>query len=240
MNQKIPILMYHSIQLPRDNEVMRSLHVKPASFARQMWLLSKMGYVGLSMRELQPYLDGKKQGKVVGITFDDGYLNNLTAAAPILKRHGFSGTCYVVSSAIGGDNFWDHHLGIPSNEIMNANQILEWESLGLEIGCHTKTHPDLTKLTYEVQTEELQHSKTALEEITGKSAVSFCYPYGKYNEQLSKLAKNIGFETSTTMNRGRANQNHDPHELPRIPVTFHTLPRLFLLKILTSYEDKKH
>jgi len=85
MDQEIPILMYHSIQTPHDNEVMRSLHVKPASFARQMWLLSKLGYVGLSMRELQPYLEGKEQGKVVGITFDDGYLNNLTAAAPILK-----------------------------------------------------------------------------------------------------------------------------------------------------------
>ena len=60
MNQKIPILMYHSIQVPHDNEVMSSLHVKPASFARQMWLLSKLGYVGLSMRELHPYLEGKK------------------------------------------------------------------------------------------------------------------------------------------------------------------------------------
>jgi peptidoglycan/xylan/chitin deacetylase (PgdA/CDA1 family) len=29
------------------------------------------------MTELQPYLTGKKQGKVVGITFDDGYKNNL-------------------------------------------------------------------------------------------------------------------------------------------------------------------
>jgi hypothetical protein len=35
-----------------------------------MWLLKKLGYKGLNMTELQPYLTGKKQGKVVGITFD--------------------------------------------------------------------------------------------------------------------------------------------------------------------------
>ena len=38
---------------------------------------------------------------VVGITLDDGYLNNLTHAAPLLERHGFSATCYVVSQLIG-------------------------------------------------------------------------------------------------------------------------------------------
>jgi peptidoglycan/xylan/chitin deacetylase (PgdA/CDA1 family) len=51
-------------------------------------LLKKLGYKGLNMTELQPYLTGKKQGKVVGITFDDGYKNNLIHALPILKKFG--------------------------------------------------------------------------------------------------------------------------------------------------------
>jgi len=41
-----------------------------------MWLLKVFGFKGLSMGELQPYLEGKKTGKVVGITFDDGFKNN--------------------------------------------------------------------------------------------------------------------------------------------------------------------
>ena len=57
--------------------VMRSLHVSPKSFRFQMWLLNFMGYKALSLKKLKPYLDGKKTGKVVGITFDDGYCNNL-------------------------------------------------------------------------------------------------------------------------------------------------------------------
>jgi peptidoglycan/xylan/chitin deacetylase (PgdA/CDA1 family) len=45
--------------------LMRGLNVRPKLFKSQMWLLKKLGYKGLNMTELQPYLTGKKQGKVV-------------------------------------------------------------------------------------------------------------------------------------------------------------------------------
>ena len=78
MQQKpIPILMYHSIETMPKGNVMRGLHVPPKRFAFQMRLLKLFGYQGLSMNKLQPYLEGEKTGKVVGLTFDDGYKNNL-------------------------------------------------------------------------------------------------------------------------------------------------------------------
>ena len=89
MKYPIPILMYHSIESMPKSTVMRSLHVPVKSFAMQMKILDMFGYKGLSMRELTPYLEGKKIGKVVGITFDDGYKNNLINAAPILKKYNF-------------------------------------------------------------------------------------------------------------------------------------------------------
>ena len=76
---KIPILMYHQIDAPPPRGTMlRGLIVAPSSFNWQMKMLRLMGYTGLSMRDLEPYLQGEKKGKVVGITFDDGYQNNLT------------------------------------------------------------------------------------------------------------------------------------------------------------------
>ena len=74
--------MYHSIAAMPKGTVMRSLHVPPKRFSLQMKLLKLLGYQGLSMGDLQPYLDGKKNGKVVGLTFDDGYKNNITNALP--------------------------------------------------------------------------------------------------------------------------------------------------------------
>ena len=70
----IPILTYHQIdKAPPKGTPMRSLYVSKNSFERQMMTLKVLGYKGLSMSELQPYLLGQKQGRVIGITFDDGY-----------------------------------------------------------------------------------------------------------------------------------------------------------------------
>lgn len=107
----IPILMYHQIDVPPPSGTpLRGLVVSPGSFDRQMLLLKLLGYRGLSMRDLEPYLKGEKKGKVVGITFDDGYQNNLHNALPILKKFGFTATCYAVSGMIGGTNSWDQGL----------------------------------------------------------------------------------------------------------------------------------
>lgn len=235
----IPILMYHSICVPPQDEVMRSIHVKPRSFANQMWILHKLGYTGLSMTELEPYLRGEKTGKVVGITFDDGYKNNLTQAAPSLARYNFRATCYVVSSAVGRDNFWDRNVGIPSNAIMNEAELRAWSALGLEIGCHTVTHRDITLLDYNEQKHELEKSRLVLEGILDKGVRQFCYPYGRYTEQSTNLLRELGFKTATTMNRGRVMEKESMLTLPRIPITFHTHPHLFIIKLLTKYEDAR-
>ena len=101
----IPILTYHQIaEVPARGAPMRSLYVSPAAFALQMRTLSSLGYQGLSMTSLMPYLRGEKTGKVVGITFDDGYANNLENAAEVLKKFNFSSTCYVVSELLGKTN----------------------------------------------------------------------------------------------------------------------------------------
>ena len=129
----IPILMYHSIENMPRSTIMRSLHVPPKRFQFQMWMLKFLGYKGLSMKALKPYLDGVKKGKVVGITFDDGYQNNLINAAPILLKYGFSATCYIVSERIGISNTWDIDKGIPRLPLMSKSEIRDWLKLGLDL-----------------------------------------------------------------------------------------------------------
>jgi len=75
IEQNIPILMYHQVRRSARSEKMKSLCVSPISFLLQMTLLKMFGYTGVSMRKLTPYLTGEKKGKIVGITFDDGFLN---------------------------------------------------------------------------------------------------------------------------------------------------------------------
>jgi len=233
----IPILMYHSIAEMPKGTVMRSLHVPPKRFRFQMRMLKWLGYKGLSMGELMPYLNGEKAGKVIGITFDDGFRNNLTQALPILKSFGFSATCYIISQKIGGINDWDLGKGIPENPLMNEKEIQQWTDAGMEIGSHTQNHARLTECDTENATNEITESKRELEQRFSIPIDHFCYPYGSYHQTTRDLAESAGYLSATTVERGRSTPIQDSLALPRVPVTHHTLPHLFLMKILSRYED---
>ena len=236
----IPILMYHQIDEPPPRGTpLRGLVVSPSAFAKQMWLLRLFGYRGLSMRELEPYLSGEKQGKVVGITFDDGYQNTLGNALPILKRNGFTATCYGVSGMLGGTNSWDHHTGIAEKPLMTIENWRVWLDAGMEVGSHTRTHADLTKLKPNEAADEIIESKRQLEEALMCEVRHFCYPYGRFAEEHRHTVQQTGYVTAVTTQRGRATQTDDPVTLPRVLVARATNLLQFFMKIATRYEDKR-
>jgi len=239
MQPPIPILMYHSIASMPKGTVMRSLHVPPKRFRFQMRMLQWLGYRGVSMSELMPYLRGEQTGKVVGITFDDGYRNNLTEALPILKEFGFSATCYIISQKIGGVNEWDLEKGIPENPLMDETEVRQWIDRGMEIGSHTQHHVRLTECDTQQTEMEITQSKQDLEQLFGSTIDHFCYPWGKHTTDIAQLTKQTKYQSATTTKRGRATQAHSLHHLPRVPISHSTLPHLFLLKVLTAYEDRR-
>jgi peptidoglycan/xylan/chitin deacetylase (PgdA/CDA1 family) len=219
--------------------VMRGLHVPPKRFALQMRLLKLFGYQGLSMSAIKPYLNGEKVGKVVGITFDDGYKNNLTKALPILEKMGFSATCYIVSQNIGGINHWDIDKGIPENPMMDEEEIKTWINAGMEIGSHTQNHIRLTECSAEIAVKEIKQSRLDLERQFNCTVEHFCYPYGDVNEDIINITKSSGYTTATTVQRSRATTKDNLLTLPRVPIWHSTFPHLFIIKILSQYEDRR-
>lgn len=236
---KIPILMYHQIDKPpQRGTALRGLIVAPSSFAWQMRLLRWMGFQGLSMRDLEPYLQGEKQGKVVGITFDDGYQNNLDNALPILLKNGFTATCYAVSSLIGGTNLWDKGK-VEEKPLMTLENWRTWRDAGMDIGSHTRTHADLTGLSADEARNEITLSKRELEDSIGCEVRHFCYPYGLFTPLHSAMTKESGFITATTTQRGRVVAGDDLYTLRRILITRSTNVFQYLLKLISTYEDRR-
>jgi peptidoglycan/xylan/chitin deacetylase (PgdA/CDA1 family) len=234
----IPILMYHNIaHPPRELKLWRNLYVPPKSFQRQMWLLHRLGYQGLSMSEAMPYLRGEKQGRVAVITFDDGYEDNFTAAMPVLKHFGFSATCYVVSNRIGSFNLWDADtLGV-RKQLMNTGQLREWVNSGLEIGAHTRNHLYLTRCEDIQLIDEIHGSKCDLEALLGVSVTQFCYPYGGVDKRVAQAVRQAGYSAATTTHRARAMTTSNIMRLPRVPVYRHYSLLQFGLHVLTRFQD---
>lgn len=236
----IPILTYHQIaEAPPKGAPYRSLYVAPQSFARQMALLALLGYRGLSMGDLQPYLRGEQRGKVVGITFDDGYVNNLTYALPVLQRHGFTSTCYAVSQLLGKTNAWDIPTGIAQVPLMTAVQLRQWVAGGQQVGAHTRHHVYLSTLDDAACREEIVACKTELEQATGSVVDHFCYPYGDYAPKHVSWVHEAGYATATTTQRARVQRADGLLQLPRVPVLRSTTLPIFWVKLATAYEDRR-
>ena len=103
------LLMYHSVaERPQIKYIDPVNHVPPIVFTRQMAFLSRHRIV-IPLHELVSILQENRTpptGTVV-ITFDDGYLDNLTVAAPILDRYALPATLFLPTSYIDrGENQW--------------------------------------------------------------------------------------------------------------------------------------
>jgi len=236
----IPILMYHQIGEPAPKgSPYRGLTVHPAKFRSQMTWLRRLGYRGLAMRELMPYVRGEKHGKVVGITFDDGYRNVLENALPVLADVGFTATNYFVVRQLGGGNVWDYDEGVPHADLMSADQLRAWARAGQEVGSHTLNHPFLPKLSPELALNEIRDSRRALEQILGDAVESFCYPYGGESAALRRMVREAGYSNATTTERGLVRSGEDLMGLPRIFVARSAHLLRFLQKCTTSLEDRR-
>lgn len=234
-----PILMYHQIDVsPARGTPLRGLTVTPGSFARQMGLLRWLGYRGVSMTELVPYLLGQVTGKVVGVTFDDGYRNNLEHALPILQLHGFTATCYAVSSPREGRNAWDQEIGVPQKPLFTPADMRAWVNAGMDLGAHTRHHADLTAIESDRVVDEIAGCKQELEDVIGQEVRHFCYPYGRYTYEHVQMVSDAGYITATTTRRGRATVGDDLLELRRVLIAHSNHLLLFGAKTLGRYEDR--
>ncbi len=217
LKQAIPILMYHQVaELPEPGVPCRDLVTPPRTFARQMKLLSAMGYRGLSMRDLEPYVRGDATGRVVGITMDDGYSNCFENALPVLSHYGFTATCYVVSNRVGQTNAWDNSLGVPEQPIMNVEQLKGWIAAGQDIGGHTRNHPYLRQCDDATARDEIHGCKQDLERMLDAEVRHFSYPFGDYGPQHVVMVRETGFKSATTNTGRRATHHDEAHTLPRL------------------------
>jgi peptidoglycan/xylan/chitin deacetylase (PgdA/CDA1 family) len=233
----IPILMYHQVETPPPRGTkLRGLVVAPESFAWQMWMLNALGYQGLSMRDLEPYLTDNKRGKVVGITLDDGYQNNLLHAMPVLQRYGFTATCYGISQMIGKTNEWDEHH-VASKPLMTLSDWQQWIAGGMDVGSHTRHHVDLNASDDELAWQEIVQSKTELSDLLNYDVRHFCYPFGRYQPKHAQMAQQAGYVTATTTRKGRVHPADDAFELNRVMIACSTNKWQFFLKSMTSYSE---
>lgn len=218
------VLMYHMVREHIDGAKFNKLRVKPAEFEKQIRYMKEQGFHFVTMHELRENW-GNHPEKTVAITFDDGYLDNLENAYPILEKYQAKATIYVVVDR--HDRDWStykkaHHN---SGELMHEAKLSDEQvhflaNTGLvEIGSHTMSHANLAKLTDQQCLEELSLSKQQLEQITSQEVTSFAYPFGIYSDRDVEMAKQAGYRNAVTTKEGIDDLTPDFWQLQRIKIS---------------------
>ncbi len=182
----LAILAYHSLDTSGS-----VVSVAPHVFARQMACAAELGFRGVSMRDAvaQRAADGTWPERSVVVTFDDGFANLNEEALPVLRRHGFAATVFLVSEYMGRSNLWETPpAGLGTRPVLGWQQAEELAGAGWEIGSHTRTHPDLRNLSSARLEDEIAGSRAALEQRLGVAVESFAYPYGRYDARAETVA----------------------------------------------------
>ncbi|QIJ62740.1 polysaccharide deacetylase family protein [Streptomyces sp. JB150] len=205
------VAMYHSVGDCSDDPY--RITVTPARLDRQLGWLRRRGLRGVSVTELlAARADGTGHG-LVGLTFDDGYADFVDHALPVLRRHGFDATLFVLPGRLGGDNAWDP-LG-PRKPLLTAEGIREAAAAGVEIASHGLTHVDLTKADDTVLRAETAGSRELLAELAGAPVAGFCYPYGAIDRRAVDAVRAAGYRYACAIDPGPL---AGPHALPRVHI----------------------
>ena len=295
------ILLYHRIASPEVDPQL--LCVGPERFAEHLEVLRQT--VQLTTLDNVRHEDDRPR---VAITFDDGYADNLLAAAPPLTAHDVPATVFVTTGAVGsGREFWwdelerllllspslpetvrldvgDETLALPAGGSATEGPERDWNVLSvddpsprhaayrllsarlrglrpeqrdaalaelaaqagadraarpshraltaaeldqldaleaIDIGAHTVDHPLLAALPAAEQRDEIERSKSALEDRLGHPVRSFSYPYGSsgdYGRDAVQAVSAAGFDSACANVEGLVGPRTDRFQLPRFIV----------------------
>ena len=237
----LPILMYHSISAGGDagrNAYYRTC-TAPSVFAEQMAFLARNGYQTIGMSEAIRRIGGagRSTDKSVVITFDDGYGDFYTEAFPILCRFGYTATVFLPTAYIG-----------QTAQRFNGAMCLAWsqarelQKAGIEFGSHTVTHPQLRMVGRTQLRDEVQHSRSNIEDELGCPVESFSYPYAfpeadrSFVRQLRDILEEAGYKNGVSTIIGTASQTDDQLFLRRLPANSDDDLPLFSAKLDGAYD----
>jgi peptidoglycan/xylan/chitin deacetylase (PgdA/CDA1 family) len=186
------IFLYHRIEnVSRDPH---KLCVSKENFYKHIEYISK-NYRAVKLSTLIKELEmGKLTQNTIAITFDDGYLDNIANALPILKKFGIPATIFITAGVIEKQFYWEKEREgyTPGRALSKKDLIYLTGDDLIEIGSHTMTHSRLSQQSYEKQVWEIQESKRVIENIINKTVNGFAYPFGTvkdFNRETVKLVK---------------------------------------------------
>ncbi|MDK9722831.1 MAG: polysaccharide deacetylase family protein [Rhodospirillales bacterium] len=194
-------------------------------FARQLSWMKRYGeFIGFSDAVSLLASGDSISGRYFCPSFDDGFKNVATNAAPILGEAGARAMVFLATGYTGETDpqklrqFYDH--GRLQVDFMDWDDARAWLAGGHEVGSHTRTHACLARLDAANVLGELQTSKLDIENGLGIDCRHFCCPWGRPGIDFlivrdPALAARVGYASFATTARGGNHRGDSPFAIHR-------------------------
>jgi peptidoglycan/xylan/chitin deacetylase (PgdA/CDA1 family) len=192
---KVPIILYHEI----DGKGPFSVSLKTLQSHFEYFKENNITIVPLS--DLISRLDNPRpyEGRVLVLTFDDGYKNMYKKLLPLAREYNYPVTLFVYT------DFVSEH----GTKAITWEELREMQNGGIDIQCHTQSHPDLIKLAAKDTEEsrsklfrELYLSRKKIELKLGKPVDLLAFPFGYYDTKTIQLAQFAGYRKVFSTDEG--------------------------------------
>lgn len=203
------VLAYHSIS---HADWIHAVH--PTEFKKQMlWLKLACDVVDLEEVERRQSAPTRSRRLVAAITFDDGYIDWIQHAAPILRARAIPATFFVTSSLRIVTT--EPHVGLTP---IAAEEVHALAEQGFEIGSHGHTHTPFPDCSVDQLQEECVESQRILSSVCGKPIRRLSYPKNRPNVAAIPILKTAGY-VSAYDGYGTVSARTSAWEMPRLTVT---------------------
>jgi peptidoglycan/xylan/chitin deacetylase (PgdA/CDA1 family) len=223
---EVVVLMYHAI----DRSGWK-LAIKPELFERQLvYLVSHARVVPIDA--IVAHARGEKvlASGSVAITFDDGYMDFLHTALPIIERFAVPVTVFV-SSDCSVQTGPDNH---PRMQVGDLQQIAQ--SPYVTIGSHAITHRKFSELSDREVEHEAKESMVQLTHMLGTSPMYFAYPYGARSQQSAHILDRVGYRAAFGVSEGIVKRGDPLFALKRVQVDSTMSWFLFRVRLTAALE----
>ncbi|MNK01226.1 Polysaccharide deacetylase [compost metagenome] len=237
--QNIPVLMYHKIP-DQDISSRHRIFVNKNNFERHLQFFKDQGFTTLHFSEIEEYRSLKKDPatfpkKPLVLTFDDGYIDNLKNAGPLLQKYGHKAVIYLLADNDVRYNYWDADSGDSRSDIMSPEQKQELLNYTFEVGSHGLRHDKITEMSDERAWQELTESKSKLEQQFKRPVVSYAFTYGITSPKHAQMAQKAGYDFAVNTDTGGLHFEENPFSIFRANIFPEDGPAQLKKKTATWY-----
>ena len=197
------IFVYHRFADDRHP----STNTTIAQLESQFQYFQKNGYIVVPIEKIIEKVSNKQDipDNWVALTIDDSFKSFYENGFPIFKKYNYPFSIFVYVKATQKKY----------KDFMNWEELKEVSKYGT-IGHHSYGHQHMTTLSAKEVFEDTLKANNILKAKLGIEPKIYVYPYGEYDQKVSKEISKFNFDAILNQTNGSVNRNSDVMNINRI------------------------